>query len=701
MRQAAWIAGVLLGMTAAASARPALNVDFAIGWAGRYRPQCWTPVEITIYDQTGEPFQAMLTFRVQQDDLTEMTIRRPIAVTPGVPLKVRLAAKVAFMADKCEVRIDEGRGQWRWKETYDLVAYGPRRRDAGTQVAAGDVLIGVVGRATSGMVALAEQAEVKNDASAERDRVHIPSPAWVDDNDASAERCQVHVVAKSPGLLPIDWAGYEALDVLVLHDPDWSRIGPQEADAICQWVRRGGRLMIVLGRHVLPDDHLLARLLPFKVDRPQWIAMSEDTLSAWPGPSSGPRRVQSWLPADAGASRLWTAAPVGAICADGLVGFGHVGVVGFDPEVLMGDRGEDQTDFWMARFNELLGAKKLARREADHDRIGHNPYQYRLGAQQDGAEAVLNYLTGIDELRPLSIWAVVVLLVSLTILVGPVDYFVLKRLGRLPLTWLTVSIWLALFTVGAYYGVAALRAGKMQLRVVSVLDGVAGDDRGWSTTYCGLFAAESDQYQLTGLTRKQWWSGATLTEGGHTFGYGSEGTREIDCLQHGGGNLPTRLPVNIWTMQYLLAESPVEAMPFTAEVTRRGDTIDVRIVNHAEVAIRNGSVCFADMPSDIELEIGRVAPGAAKEFLGTSPGISGGTAVWRTNGGHGGDAICRAEGSYGRTQAMGEYLARGAVIVKVEFDEAPLPFHVAGHEYTTHHVQLARLVVFPKEGVVP
>ena len=89
----------------------------------------------------------------------------------------------------------------------------------------------------------------------------------------------------------------------------------------------------------------------------------------------------------------------------------------------------------------------------------------------------MDHLYNISEMRPLSIWWVILLLGTLAVLLGPVDYKILKRLDRLPLTWLTCTFWIVLFSVGAYYGVRALRGGKLQMRVVSVLDGIENNDK--------------------------------------------------------------------------------------------------------------------------------------------------------------------------------------------------------------------------------
>jgi hypothetical protein len=56
-----------------------------------------------------------------------------------------------------------------------------------------------------------------------------------------------------------------------------------------------------------------------------------------------------------------------------------------------------------------------------------------------------------------------------------------------------------------------------------------------------------------------------------------------------------------------------------------------------------------------------------------------------------------AQGCLQRTQSMSAYLADGAAVVCVEYNQAPISFGLKNRTYKRNHIQLARLVVFPKE----
>ncbi|MHC4617032.1 MAG: hypothetical protein ACYTEQ_04680 [Planctomycetota bacterium] len=327
-----------------------------------------------------------------------------------------------------------------------------------------------------------------------------------------------------------------------------------------------------------------------------------------------------------------------------------------------------------------------------------NLYEYAISQAHAASNQIMEHLYAISEMRPLSIWWVILLLTALAVLLGPVDYKLLKRFDRLPLTWLTCAVWITLFTVGAYYGVQALRGGKMQLRVVSVLDGIQGDNGGWSAAYMGLFAPHSDDYQLEGLNNDQWWSGIAPMRESVWAMRREAGTRNIYCYQHDGGNLPYSLPINIWTMQCLLNESPLPQLPFTAEVRLEGDELILDISNQSDSRIKTAYVLFS---GGRIFDFGPVPARAERQFRGRLRRRQ----AWAdlNMNYHPVKFQCEkaffAQGCSRRTQTMAAYLAHGAAVICAEYENAPLSLAVKDHSYDYDHVQLVRLLVFPEDSV--
>lgn len=694
------------------------NVDAFFGWGDCYRPMEWTPVEIGISSTLTEPFAGSVTISAQQDGLNTLNITHTFVLTPDIPLHLPLVTKLAFAADKCSVRIADERGRTHWHHEFELWDFSSRNRML-TAIGENDLLIGLIGRRKFGLLRLSEQSVCSSNRGDGK----------------------VYLEEKLPRTVPWDWTGFVSLDLLILYDPDWSLLNQYQLGAIAQWVSNGGKLLLVLGNHPLSTKNPIAKLLPFDVRQAKQITISPETLDSWQLDSTEPEAVVCWLLAPKSDTRMCQVEKISndeRLFATGYAGFGRTGVLAFDPAAMTGKQVARSARFWVSciaaiiedahtepmptsqkgrrQFRSTIYSSLISKRsiklaedsEADSDSPG-DEYRYDIGPAQAGSNAVMEHLYSISELRPLSIWWVILLLTLLAFLLGPIDYKILKRVDRLPLTWVTSSFWVILFSVGAYYGVQALRGGKMQLRVVSVLDGIEDSNCAWSTTYSGLFAPHSDDYKLDGLGDNQWWSGIAPAQD-YLYAYRQQtGGKNVYCFQHDGGNLPYSLPINIWTMQCLLNESPLQRLPITAKVERRDDEVLLRIANQSDIPIKKGRVLFANNQA---ISFGTVGGRATREFSGHLKPYKGWESeiIRSPKGGYryysyseqsefNNETAYFAQGSLQRTQTIKAYLARGAAVVCAEFAQAPVSFAVKGRPCDYNHIQLVRLVVFPDENI--
>ena len=711
----------VLAFVGTASADSPFNVDCFFGWGGCYRPMEWTPLEIGISSTLTEPFAGSVNVSAKQDGLNTLNITHTFVLTPDVPLHIPLVTKLAFAADKCSVRVSDQRGRTRWRHDFELWDFSSRNQTL-TAIGQNDLFIGLIGRRKFGLLSLSKQSACKSETG----------------------RGKVYLKDKLPRMVPWDWTGFVSLDLLILYDPDWNQFNQNQLNAIAQWVSNGGKLLLILGSHPLLEENPIAELLPFEVQQAKEITVNTDKLKNWGLNATNSESVVCWpLKPKPGAHCYKTDDTDNGEClfATGYVGFGRVGVLAFDPSTMTEFQKTNSTQFWISRIAAILEDSdiKTAEFETKEQTGKSRPGQrnrevylglgshrsitlaedakntpdkrrydnrYDIGQAQAGSNAVMEYLYSISELRPLSIWWVILLLTLLAVLLGPVDYIVLKRMNRLPLTWVTSAFWIILFSAGAYYGVQALRGGKMQFRIVSVLDGIKHSNRAWSTEYCGLFAPYSDDYQLKDLDEKQWWSGIAPSQE-RLYAYRQQtGSRNIYCFQHDGSNHPYSLPINIWTMQCLMNESPVQQLPIDARVERRGDEIFLTIVNQSESPVTRGYVLFDNNQA---VSFGHVNGYSTEDFSDRLKPFKGWerTIIRNPDGryrpyrdgsqsGFKNETAYSAQGCLRRTQTIKAYLAKGAAVVCAEFDQAPVSFAAKGHSCDYNHTQLVRLVVFPK-----
>ncbi|MGE5297353.1 MAG: hypothetical protein ACM3VT_21220 [Solirubrobacterales bacterium] len=680
------------------------NVTFEVGWDGYYRPMEWTPVEVGITSDLKEPFAGTFSLGAQQDGLNTLNIAQSFVLMPDVVQEIPLVAKFKFGAAACELMIRDDHGRMRWRHSRTTWDLSPQNRLLRT-VHEQDLLVGLIGSGQFGLMRLPKETA------------------------CTSARGQglVYVGVKLARAAPWDWTAYASLDVLVLCDPDWSLFKPQQVQAICDWVSNGGSLLLVLGQHPLPSDSPLRTAMPFLIGEPMQVDIPAQAMQNWKLDPQSSKTVRAWplsLKADAPVpGRIEPEAA--SLFGTGRMGFGRVGVLAFEPSQFDQSQAVQASAFW----TQLITA--CARDDASPSvgvergrtmipipsgsqsdlaaKLNPNDMRLRIGVAQSAANQVMNYLFELRQMQPLSIWWVILTLTTLAVLLGPVDYWVLKRWDKQPYTWLTSTAWIVVFTIGAYYGVQWLRAGSMELRAVTVLDSIADSNCVWATSYAGIFAPRSDEYELEGLARNQWWSGAAPMEQEIWAQQRESGVRQIYCRQADGGNLPVSLPISIWTVQSLLCEWTPKEMPFHAIVSRKGGAITIEIANTSDSKIQIGCIFFEDSCADL----GAVPARTTRLFtVRTRP-----FRLWPTQGEtysgggpqnmpldvslprmpmvfHGvADNIFFAQGCLQRTLGMYSSLNSGMALVCVTFEKAPAPFAVRGRTHAVNHIEYARQLV--------
>ncbi len=724
---------VAASVSSVGAAKIEFNVDFACGWDSYYRPMEWTPVEIGVDSDLTEPFAGTFTLSARQDGLNTLHVVRSFVLTPEVQQNLPMVSKIGFGMGTCDLAIRDARGRVQWEysvEMWDQTSQVQLLRPIQEQ----DLLIGVIGQAQFGLLRLPRDA------------------ACVSDRGMG----KVWVGRKVSHAVPRDWTGFVSLDVLVLYDPDWSLLHHESLQAIGEWVSNGGTLLLILGQHPLSRTNPLSEIVPVQIGEPRTHEIASDVLAQWALDSDSVESVTTWPLSpkpDALLTHQVRDTEGGYLYCLGCVGFGKVAVLSVDPSQLSDQQAGRTASFWVKQIGDCLedgpGARVPASvRRSPTDRVTaliqsrlgrqiagrkgrtialsrdasiasgrRQDDRYRISVAQSAGNQVMEFLYQLSQMKPLSIWWVILILTMLALLLGPVDYFVLKRLDRLPYTWLTSMGWIVIFTVGAYYGVQTLRGGRMQLRAISVIDGIADSDCAWATYYTGLFAPRSADYRLEELGPRQWWSGMAPSQEQLSAYRREAAMRQIYCVQQDGGNLPVSVPINIWTVQSLLAEMPLEAMPFAIAVVPDGDGLKVELTNRSTCPILTGFVlleeAFVDLPY--------VSPGATREFRAPKKPFN----PWATTGpeppkrvlpGRQFGSVATmmdfrypkplagadfnpfyAQGTLDRTLAMHAYLRLGAALACVQFEKAPVPFGIENRSYDVTHIQLARQIVFPKD----
>lgn len=346
---------------------------------------------------------------------------------------------------------------------------------------------------------------------------------------------------------PDTWLAYDGLAAIVWTEPDLAQLqNPAQLRALLDWVQFGGRL-IVLGasRPALLNDAGLAGLLP--------LSDVSFARTDYPGPPAG---LGGPLLNGAERSTARVASAGVAGFAAGLpeplerpLGMGWLRLARFDP--LVYDLGDPTTlATALARATALpLTYRADVGRELSQPALPlpQFPTTGMSGVDHVGS-GLYRHLANQNVLVP-PLGLFFVLAVLFVLLIGPIDYAVLKRLGKLRWSPWTLLAYTALFA-GASVGASfVLFAPGEQINRIAMLDFTeddAGREQVSGTLHHGIYAPLGGDYQPTlrdcqcfgGLVTGPWNGGQGVEP------FGPAARVEQAFLGAGAQPLILRLPFN-------------------------------------------------------------------------------------------------------------------------------------------------------------
>lgn len=282
------------------------------------------------------------------------------------------------------------------------------------------------------------------------------------------------VVPLKPEDLPERVQAWSGIDRLVWQDTDAASLTPGQLTALQGWVAAGGRLVIVGGTagadslNAFPDA-----LLPY---RPTSVLdIDPSVLRAMLGGLPANAATLTAYAGDRGAGRPLAMSGDRVIAADMAYGNGTVTLLGFDP-----------TTGWMAQgesYDTPLWRRLLPARVTGN------------GVLTDDSQ-ILSAVGNLPSLALPPLGGLLVLLLGYIVLVGPVNYLVLKRVDRREWAWVTVPVLIAVFTIGSFAFGGLLRGNEVIVHEVAIVRGAPGTDAASTTSYMGIFSPSRNSYQL-------------------------------------------------------------------------------------------------------------------------------------------------------------------------------------------------------------
>lgn len=300
----------------------------------------------------------------------------------------------------------------------------------------------------------------------------------------------VELGLRAPDALPDRAEAYGPVRVVVLRDVDLGGLSPAQQDALLAWVERGGRAVLVPGRGTAwyqnpVAQRLLraARVVPHEVDG---LAALERQYGSLLGPS-GQRERFVVHEVEGATDRHLAATPLAGLegrLRDGgrYRGLWHLPLGRGCADVLPADPALPPFDRWTGRGRYHADLREALTQGSP--RAGAAP-------QRDaGVQAAL----GVRRLPPRGL--VVALVVAFVVVVGPIDYLLLRRRGAQMLLVVTVPAislcWTGLVVVTGYATKGAATITRAATLIDVDLDARAAREQ----TVVVLAAASEGEYEV-------------------------------------------------------------------------------------------------------------------------------------------------------------------------------------------------------------
>jgi hypothetical protein len=412
---------------------------------------------------------------------------------------------------------------------------------------------------------------------------------------------------KAPGLdtafvdlyfMPSSACGYEPADAIVWPHPDPSdeKLRTEQLEALREWVLGGGRLVLCIGDswQAAAASPLLRDLIPGKVTGMENTSDFSDLARLGGVSVTSDKAMAVAVLRDPRGEVLARAGDMPLIVRD-RVGFGEVTFVAFDPTRNPFAQWDGAEAFWGHVLGLTVASKEEQKAAAQTPNMMSNRggrYYQRGYYSGGGLEAKLTgALNVFPEIKPISFAFVIGFLVAYVILVGPVDYFVLKRLKHLEWTWITFPAIALAATVVAFAVIASGRAALVYINQLNVSDWSADGRASRCFAASAVISPKNDHYNVTyrapgsrlwlSSSRPDFFRGGFETLSATSY-------RVTDNPDFGGMASDVLMPV--WLPKTFCAKwntVPAERPPLEAELLLSGGRITGSVTNVGTIGMKD------------------------------------------------------------------------------------------------------------------
>jgi hypothetical protein len=603
-------------------------------------PQGWAPMLITLENRTERELSGVVHAKIRDWRNRGPEHRIPVDLPPRATRRVQLAMHVRDGGDVAVQFVD-----------------------GGTELGAGQVGVGYNASAR-GIVVLSDPPRLRGAILDLQDEQHEPY------GGSRMVNLPVGTVSFDPDtgdpLVPREAIAWSGVELVVASAPALERLDPQQTDALLDWVRTGGA-MLVFPR---TEEDVHAPTLGAILGPVEWV--NGDAYTVVPEVARG--RMMT-VPPDSLVSHehFGVSAPLG---------FGMVFVAAFDgatEEALVDDPATRRA------VETVLGART--------NLPGQTVPFYRFGARETNREPWMDNQSDFSTMRPAldpnesfrpALGLVAVVLLLYVFFVGPINFNYIGKRNRPILALVTTPI-IALGCLLVLLGVGYIGKGTtMRYRAVSMHELMENDASGPERRYVGFFLTRPTTFDLAMPEH----GSAQLLEAG--------GSRAPAIVHSGDRPVLEGMQGGLWETLFMRQER-IADLGGTGVRFERTDNHLSAVVNESTTDLLDAFV--VDIGGNV-YPVGDVPSGRTSPIPGTASMTLGGDSqmFWGSSD-HEVRDLCRAFGLdpaedtdvvYGLVQTMGGSISTQMPVLYGRIASEP---HIEGEHFVTEEdVRFVRVV---------
>lgn len=505
------VMGLYLPMCVFAAPNDDITMEAEVGFDGHFKLTQWTPVSVYI-ENRGQDIKGDIEIVGDQDSSTAMLFTAPAVIPKGSKKRIDLYVRMNTLQKQMNIDLKSNGKVLKTIEVDQLIP-----------MSTANFMMGVLTEDQSGL------------------------SYWWEKQSGDRLFSKYEPIALEVYDIPDRREPMDNFSMLIIDDFDTSQLTSTQKESLSAWVDRGGILLIGTGGSGIKTLK----------------GLSSDVVSIEDGGIS--KEVKPKVLQDLAETEILTDVPVELMDLSYDSSWKVVAGENTSPYILMKRQGNGYifvSSFSIGKqpITGWSGSKILWERvfekylDSDAVIMLKEPQMYRDISSSESNYSIFEALANISEMDPPSADKLIIILMIYLIIIGPLNYFLLKKIDRRELAWFTIPVLVILFSLGIYSLGSKVKGNEVVANVISTVELSEDSPSKNIDTYTGVFipkrgdysfSMEGDGFLVPGVNRDDSYNG--LDRGGK---------KEITAQIIQGANPTAKVfDINMWTMETFFTET--------------------------------------------------------------------------------------------------------------------------------------------------